>query len=214
VALTTLTSIAGSICGSWALWLFHSGAQVADFFAIGNLLKLCNPILSSIGGLITPAAAQRLSQAGVHAAKKTAARYTLLGFGMLGPYLLFILLLPSFAMSLAYGSDTHFLGRENALRGCAIGYLLIYSVGAITAFLNGVHKARYAFFGQTAASILQFATVLPLNIIFGLNGYVWGGVLLAFLQVLILVWLTRKAMQEPIEAQPEPRGFEPIVAAK
>jgi O-antigen/teichoic acid export membrane protein len=215
VALTTLTSIAGSFCGSWALWLIHGGAQVADFFAIGNLLKLCNPILSSIGGLITPAAAQRLAQADIHAAKKTATKYALLGLSMLAPYLLFILVMPSLTMRWTYGANTHFLGQENALRGCAVGYFLIFACGAITAFLNGVHKAKYAFWGQTAASILQFVTVLPLNIFFGLNGYVWGGVLLAGIQTIMLLWLTHKAMLDPVApSEPEPRGFEPVVSAK
>jgi O-antigen/teichoic acid export membrane protein len=214
VALTTLSSIAGSVCGSWALWLIHGGSQVADFFAIGNLLKLCNPILSSIGGLITPAAAQRLAQAGIHAAKRTSIKYALLGAAMLGPYLLFILIFPSYVMKLTYGSDTHFLGQENALRGCAIGYMFIFTIGAMTAFLNGVHKGRYSFYGQLSTSILQFVTVLPLNILFGLNGYVWGGVLLASIQFIILGWYMHKAMKEPAEAETiEPSGFEPITSS-
>ncbi|MBC8107496.1 MAG: hypothetical protein H7Z14_12965 [Anaerolineae bacterium] len=201
VALTTLSSIAGSVCGSWALWLFHSGSQVADFFAIGNLLKLCNPVLSSIGGLITPAAAARYAQAGMREAKRTAFRYAMLGLAMLAPYLLFIVIVPAVAMKVTYGSNTHFLGQENALRGCAIGYFFIFAIGAMTAFLNGVHKARYAFFGQLSASILQFVTVLPLNIMFGLNGYVWGGVMLASIQLLILGWFMHKAMNEPAEVE-------------
>ncbi|CAN5398935.1 hypothetical protein BH09PLA1_BH09PLA1_34400 [soil metagenome] len=213
VALTNASVIAGSICGSWALWLAHGRTQVADFFAIANLMKLANPVLTSIGGLITPAAAKRFAQAGIYAARKTAAKYAMLGAALLGPYLLFILLFPGFVMRLMYGADK-FAGQENSLRGCAIGYILIFSVGVMVAFLNGVHKARYSFYGQLVASILQFVILLPMNLAFGVKGYVWGGVIQAFVQTLLMVWLIQKAMKDPptIDPPTPPGGFEPVMS--
>jgi O-antigen/teichoic acid export membrane protein len=211
VALTNASVIVGSFCGSWALWLSHGREQVADFFAIANLMKLANPVLTSIGGLITPASAKRYSEAGIYAARKTAAKYALLGAALLAPYFLFILLFPGFVMGLMYGAGK-FAGQENSLRGCAIGYIMIFVIGAMTAFLNGVHKARFSFYGQLAAAILQFIILLPLNLAFGVPGYVWGGVLQAFLQMLLIVYLIERAMKEPATLEPTPRGFEPVTS--
>jgi O-antigen/teichoic acid export membrane protein len=194
VAFTNLSAIATSITGSWALRLFHNAEQVADFFAIGNLLKLCNPIMASIAGLITPAAAKKLAYDGVRAAERITAKFTILGAAMLLPYLLFILVLPTLALKLAYGRESHYLGQELALRGCVIGYFILYLSGNLTAFLNGIEKTRYSFYGQIATAVAQFVILLPANIVFGLQGYVWGGVVMASVQLVVFIYLVKKAI--------------------
>jgi O-antigen/teichoic acid export membrane protein len=203
VAFTNLSAIATAITGSWALRIFHNAEQVADFFAIGNLLKLCNPIMASIGGLITPAAAKKLAHEGVRAAERITAKFTILGGAMLLPYLLFILVLPTWALQLAYGRESHYLGQELALRGCVIGYFILYISGNLTAFLNGIEMTRYAFYGQIATALAQFTILLPANIIFGLQGYVWGGVVMASVQLIVFIFLVKKAVNVARRQQAE-----------
>src|SRR5205085_2333452 len=72
VFLSSAGTIATSVCGSWPLYRFYGAERVAEFFAIGNLLKLCNPVIQSICGMVTPAAAKKLAQSGIKAAEKQA----------------------------------------------------------------------------------------------------------------------------------------------
>ena len=115
----------------------------------------------------------------------------------------------SLALKLAYGGQSHYLGQELALRGCVIGYFILYLSGNLTAFLNGIEKTRYSFYGQIATAIAQFAILLPANILFGLQGYVWGGVIMASVQLVVFILLVRKAIKvarEQSDLPPLARG--------
>ena len=196
VALTNLSGIFLPICGSWVLAKFHSVAMAGDLFAISNLLKLCNPVMSGVAGLITPAAARKLSTEGVRGAERISLKFAILGTAMLAPYLLFIALLPTFTMKLLYGANTPFVGFPGLVRMCVMGYWVIFASAVLTAFLNGVGKARYTFYGQIVSAVGQFAILMPANIVFGLQGYIWGGTANAIIQLLFLLILARRGIRE------------------
>jgi O-antigen/teichoic acid export membrane protein len=174
------------------LGLSHGREQVADFAAIAALLKICNPILQTIGNLIVPAAAKALDRGGMRNARAVAFKISALAGLLLAPILLILTILPGWCLALAFHGKYSSPPHRQALRFMVVGYVMVYLITGLTSFLNGVHRTRFTFYGQLACSVSMFATLLPLTIAFGWLGYAAGGLLPVFIQLVVLAWFVRK----------------------
>jgi O-antigen/teichoic acid export membrane protein len=194
VLLTNLSTVALSLCGVWAIAYFHGRAETGEFYAMGNFLKLTNPLMISVAGLIVPVAARAVADRGAEAALRTSMKYAALGLAMLAPYYVLLLAFPSLMIRLAYGRGSHFLGAEAVLRWFAVGSLVLYITVIATAYLNGIHRPHQTFIAQIVGSIAMIAIMLPLTIAYGAIGQVIGGPIACILQISVLasfIWKSR-----------------------
>jgi O-antigen/teichoic acid export membrane protein len=200
VAMTNLGGLCLMFCGNWALGLSHGRTQVADFAAIASLLKIFNPVVLTIGGLIVPSAAKAFASGGLPAARRISFKLTMMGSLLLAPFLVILTVVPHWCLQLAfhgrYSSPEHML----ALRILVLGNIMVFLNAALSSYFNGVHKPRYAFYGQLAGNISMFAVLLPMVLTYGWMGYVVGGIAQVVIQFAVLAWCLRMGKPQAVVA--------------
>jgi O-antigen/teichoic acid export membrane protein len=193
---TSAMTILISVCGVWALSLFHGNDLVGQFYAIANFTKPVNPILVTFCGLVVQHAARAYESGGAEAARRIAAKFALLTGALTIPYVLLLVALPEQAMRLFYGSDTHFARDVQgilALRLFALGFILLIVMSLIGSLLNGIGRARDSFYAQVVNSVATVGLALPLTIVYGLLGMILGGILAGVVQLAAMVRYLRRA---------------------
>lgn len=175
--LSSTLGILASQVYLWTLMGFHGLAAVASFQALINLVKVTNPLLFSICGLIVPLAARLRVEVGVAAARNVAVRYGLMGMGLLAPYYLALLIAPHLLIALAYGSDTPYVELTTEMRLLVCGYGLMYMTGIIGALLNALEQGRHNFVAQLINLAATVLIGIPLVAWAGLEGSLWAGLL-------------------------------------
>jgi O-antigen/teichoic acid export membrane protein len=197
--------------GRWILWgnvsnLFTGTLSTANFMfwagkelvgvaaAINNLLRLANPLLIVIGSLITPHVV-RARNRGTKAAAKVALRFALLGAALLMPYLAVLIVVPKFAVRLAYGENAVYLSFAYVLVIIACQSAVAYWAAAASTFLNAVEKSRDAFKGQMAYAIIMVVLGMPMTAIFHYPGAAISGLFAASIQCGIVFFAVRRLLQ-------------------
>jgi O-antigen/teichoic acid export membrane protein len=193
--LTSATTVFISICGVWAISLFHGNDLVGQFYAVANFTKPINPVILTFCGLVVQHAAKAYDAGGAVAAKRIAMKFALLTGAVTLPYLTLLVALPGPAMRLLYGPDSHFRDPQGlfALRLFAAGFVLFIVLSLIGSLLNGIGRTRDSFHAQVVNSVATVAIALPLTIRYGLIGMILGGILAAAVQLVAMVYLYRRA---------------------
>lgn len=192
VLLTNLSGVSLMVCGNWALGWSHGPKEIANFAAIAVLLKVANPIMQTVSGLIVPASAKSLAEGGMAAARRMAFKMSAVGALALAPIFLVLLVFPQWCLWTAFHGKFSGPQFDFALRLIVLNNAVIFLTLVTSSFFNGVHHARLAFYGQLAGSIAMFAVLLPMNIAYGWMGYVVGGLLQGAVQLAVLLLLLRK----------------------
>jgi O-antigen/teichoic acid export membrane protein len=209
MALTNLGTLCMLACGTWPLTYFHGRASTADFFAIAALLKVCNPVIQSVGGMIVPAAAKAFDRGGMRAAARISLKMAGMAGLVMAPFVAFLFFAPGTSLWLAFHGKYSGPAAEAALRLFAFSYVNVYLSTMLTSFLNGVHRSRYTFYGQVVGSICMVTILLPMNVAIPVTGFIWGGIIQTTIQIVALVVLTRRAVKEshaPVPAAGVPVG--------
>jgi O-antigen/teichoic acid export membrane protein len=193
--LTSLGALVVSLCGVWALGLFHGTAAVGEFYAIANFTKPLNPIIVTFCGLVLQHAARAYASGGAAAAKRVMLKLSAITCALALPYLLVLVLLPGVALRLFYGADSHFRtpAGQLGLQLFSVGFVLFIVMSLIGSLLNGIGRSRDSFHAQLVNAAAAVAIALPLTIRFGLLGMIAGGAAAAGVQLVAMVWLFRRA---------------------
>jgi O-antigen/teichoic acid export membrane protein len=208
--LTSLASIVSVQAFSWALAIFSGLLVLADYQSLVNLLRVGNPIIAGISGVMLPAAARARSRDGMRAAGHAALRYTAQGAALLMPFYLLLLIWPRQIMALVYGPDSPYLGLTQALRVYVAANVLFFFAQMILTFMSAVERTRAVFWVQCATMTMTVLVSLPLTACFGLRGVVAGvavSVLTAFAAA--VYWLRSVNWSESVTGSPVDGGHWP-----
>src|SRR5207248_8244228 len=97
----------------WTMAYYHSVDGVGQFQALAGVLKLSNPLMLCLSGLIVPAAARAMREGGLRVAERVAFRYAMQAAMVVAPYYGLLLIVPTFALRLLYGSSSQFAEMGN-----------------------------------------------------------------------------------------------------
>ena len=182
-----LANIAQAFIGPALLWLLAFGgtAEAASFQSLLNLVRVVNPVMFAIGGVLLPTvAANRDGPAGLRATR----RYGLLGLVVLLPYFVVIFISPSATLRLLYGTDSAYAGLGTELRVLVIGSAFAYVAYVLGMYYYGLSRsdivlrcglvaAATAVVGGlvlvTHAGVLGAAATYDLTFAAGTGAFVW-----------------------------------------
>jgi O-antigen/teichoic acid export membrane protein len=167
-ALSSATIIVTAMGYSWALAWFHGTAAVAELYALILMLKLTNPLLIAIGGLIITTSAKALhDEGGLESSWRIARRYAWLGGLVLAPYFAVLLLFPIGSIKLVHGAASPYTQHDVLLRLLVVAAALTYGTNALSAFLSGIHHSRLSLRAQMMHVMVSLLLGIPLMIAFG-----------------------------------------------
>lgn len=194
IVLGNVVGIATGAAYPWLMGFSHGLEEVALYSALGYLMKLANPLMVSIQGLIIPACAQANSRAGVRAAARVAWRYGMMGLCLLAPYFLLLLVLPDKIMGMVYNKP-QYLGHAGTLRIFVLGYSLVYIGNVAASLLNALEQTKSSFVAQTVCTVSAVLVSLPMTYLMGAFGAVFGGMLTNVARVAALAEMLRRAFR-------------------
>lgn len=207
----TLLSLGVSIPGNqafpWLLAATHGALAAGDLQAVTNTLGLSHPVLFGTCNLVLPAAARANQTGGQRAAIRVAARSAGQGAAILLPYYAILALAPSFVLGAFYGAHSPYRTLSPAVRLDVAAYALNYGALVALAALNGIERAREAFWAQLLVTAAGLALVFPLTVTGGLLGGLGGmiaanGVKLAVSATLLVSRRTRRNGAAPAAPHP------------
>jgi O-antigen/teichoic acid export membrane protein len=193
---SNLTMVFTSFGVQWCLAKFQGYADVGNFQALASLLKLTNPMVQAMSGLIVPAVAAA-------GRPRAALKYILLGGSILAPYFLLLLIVPGFVLSVLYGDRAaEYAPYVLELRLSVATATAGYATAMLLAVLAGMGQARAYFYAQVINTITSILFIIPAAAIYG-----WTATLIAGLCAMILTGLTAFLLLLRIRKQ-EPRRSE------
>jgi O-antigen/teichoic acid export membrane protein len=161
-------------------------------------MKLSNPLTICMAGLIVPAAAHAFRNDGLAAAKSIARKYGLLTSGVLAPYFLFLILLPTTSIHLLYGAASAYSGQGNQLRAFVIWYSALLVAQIAGCLLNAIEQSRRSFVAQAVQTAAIIVIALPLTVLYGLDGLMAGGVIANVVMAACYLSMLRRIEEPPI----------------
>lgn len=200
-----LLSNAGAVVSSLGYWYVlqasHGDEACAIFGAIVNMLKLANPIMSSMANLIVPAVARESATHGLRAARRIALRYIGFGAALLAPYFALLLIFPHWMLQRFYGVNSPYADYSQWLRLFVLNYMVAYIAQTIGSWLAGLQHSKLGFHTQLVNVIVTLAVGLPLTYKYGVRGLVFGGLIAIFATALTSAYYIRVIWkQTPAEA--------------
>lgn len=170
----------------WLILLRHGRLQVAGFQAIFQLLAFTNPLLFSLGSLITATVAKQRDF-------RTPAvlRYILLATGLVGSYLLVLAVAGRPIMRLLYGSHSPYLAFASLIRIFALAWIFEIVAQLATAILGGLREPRSLFHLQVVGAFAAVLVALPLSYVYGVFTAGFGLLLINVLRAstgVLLLW--------------------------
>jgi glycosyltransferase involved in cell wall biosynthesis/O-antigen/teichoic acid export membrane protein len=175
ILYSNLTAVVASLGYNWTLALKWNTTQVAYLYVIASPMKVVNPLIIAVGSIIVPSVSRVHHHAGLAAAKRVGMKYGALGFTLLAPYLLFLLIFPSTCIRILFGDRPEYLALANFLRIFTVTYTLSYVANVSLACLNGLGHSRANFLTTVANAIVSALIGLPLAYGLGLTGVIIGG---------------------------------------
>ena len=214
-ALNNTTIIVTAMGYSWALAYFHGASAVAELYAIGIILKLTNPLISGIGGLIVAAAAKVHSSRGAREAWRVASRYAWIGAAVLAPYFVMLMLFPTWSIRFVHGAHSIYADRANVLRLLVAAAAITYAASTLSAYLSAVHESNRTLRAQMLNVLVSLVVGIPLMIFGGLIAGVVGLVLACAAQLAMLIrFLSEVRAERPAPQPPLPLHLHDLVAAR
>jgi O-antigen/teichoic acid export membrane protein len=193
--LAAVTMFITSTSFPWVLRWGSGLDAVAVLMAISVPMKLTNPVMNSIGGLIIPAISRRMREQGARAAIAPALRYGALGFVLLSPCYALTILAPAFVLRLVFGSASPYVQAAGLLRIWSFYWVANYLSVVFASSLLGLHQSRLHFAGQLLHAFAVAAIALPAGYLFGVRGLITGAVVCSSIDLLIGAFLLRYAIR-------------------
>jgi len=202
ILYSNLALIVASLGYNWTLALRWDTTQVAYLLVIVTPMKVVNPLIAAVAGVIVPSVSRVHHHAGLHPAKLAGLRYAALGFAALAPYLLILLIFPAPCIRLLFGKNhPEYLALANYLRIFIATYTLSYLANVSLACLNGLGNSRASFITTIANALVSAAIGLPLAYWLGLKGVIFGGFLATATYFLFAAWQLIALRSSPPGAQ-------------
>jgi O-antigen/teichoic acid export membrane protein len=185
--LANASGIVTNLGYNWTLVFRHGLDANAIFSAVVFGFKLANPVMSSMGGLITPAVA-RASTTSMPQASRQAIRYGLFGAALLLPYFVCLLIFaPQILTWLSHG-DKPYYQYPHLLRLFVANYSAVYLSSVIYAWLGGLGHSRYNFYASLVNIVVTLVIGLPLTWFYGVGGLIVGGLCSAGISALAAMY--------------------------
>src|SRR6202171_92241 len=124
----------------WALAVSHGLEYAASFQAALNILNFTNPVMFGVSNVVVPASLRARQEDGLREAWRVARRYAEWGFLGLLPYYAVLLIWPHTILSAYYGSGSHYIDLDGALRMLVPAYLVVYLFAVVAAFFHGMQR--------------------------------------------------------------------------
>jgi O-antigen/teichoic acid export membrane protein len=209
VMLSNFSALAVAISGPYTLTYFHGADVTGQLYAAAAMLKLSNPFISTISGLIVNECARAIAKHGFISAKDLAGKFVIVGFLIQIPYWLVLVFLPEFMMKLFLRGDSHFITEQGitALQWMVACYATVYFTGTGMAALNGLHESRRAFYAQLVGVVATLVIMLPMTMTLGLMGQLYAGVAVGTLHTAAILYFLRRAERDPVfDTSPAPES--------
>lgn len=162
-SLPAVTLSAGTLQAfPWCLGTLHGPALAASYQALMNAVAMANPVMFSVGNLITPATAAHLAGKGIRAAVVDARNYAFLGAALVLPYFIVLMSFPDVVLRVLYGSGSSYLEFAASARLMAFGGLTYYFAHVAGSFLTGMQLAHLSFRAEAIAGIAAAAAIVVL----------------------------------------------------
>lgn len=208
--LTNLSTFITGISFLWVLELWHTD-DLTTFAAINLPIKITNPIITSIGGLIVPAVARAASKHDWKQTRRSALRYASLGAMIVGPIFIFIGVAPHLCLHLLYARfDTP--RSALLLRWWAINCGVTYLATICSGWLAGLKEPRYQFMAQMVNVTSVVLLSLPATFIWGLPGLIIGGLVTTLIEISALMYFLHQADRHLSTTSPPPPDLPPAPA--
>jgi O-antigen/teichoic acid export membrane protein len=140
----------------WLILARHGTEQVAGFQAMFQFLAFSNPVLFSVGTLITATVARRGRYEFL-----SIRPYLTLVVGTIGGYLLLLILAAPAAMDLVLGKHSVYLPYAPLLRVLAFAWVFEGIALLSSAILGGLRSSRSLFQIQLAGAVVAIVAILP-----------------------------------------------------
>ncbi|SEB39235.1 oligosaccharide flippase family protein [Terriglobus roseus] len=141
----------------WAIALRHGTSQVATYQALFQIIALANPVLLSMGSLITASFARTRGDS-----PREGYRYILLTAVFTGAYLLLVGTAGPQVLSLLYGSHGRYVAFGSELRTLAMAWSFEVVALISTSVLGGMERARGLFWVQSSGFMAAGLIALPM----------------------------------------------------
>ena len=141
----------------WAIALRHGTGQVATFQALFQIIALANPVLLSMGSLITASIAQSRARS-----LGEGNRYIIVTAALTGSYLLLVGIGGPRILSLLYGSQGRYAAFGGDLRMLALAWSFEVIALICTSVLGGMERTKGLFWVQTSGFISAALIALPM----------------------------------------------------
>ncbi len=188
ILFSNVATLVGSLGYNWTLALRWGTTQVAWSYVIISPMKLVNPLMVAMGSLIIPTVSRLHHTVGVHRAKIVGVKYAALGFVLLLPYLLLILILPEMCIHILFRHRPEYAALANFLRIFVLTYALSYIGNVTLACSSGLGNSRANFIAMVANSIISVTVALPMVYWLGLKGIILGGLIATATYALFAVY--------------------------
>jgi O-antigen/teichoic acid export membrane protein len=140
----------------WVILMRHGTTEVAGFQAMFQMLAFSNPLLFSVGSLITATVAKHDTY------KNSSVRnYVFLTAAALGTYLLFLGIAGPSAIRMLYGSHSHYLIYAPLMRIFAAAWVFEVVALIATAILGGLREPQALLFVQLSGTVAAVIIALP-----------------------------------------------------
>ncbi|MGH7179467.1 MAG: lipopolysaccharide biosynthesis protein [Tepidisphaeraceae bacterium] len=200
--LSALAVFVSANAYTWTLQFAWGLSVVAVWGAIVSMMKLVNPLMSSIGSLIVPAAARARTRSGPHEAWRITWRYSMAGFIALIPVFAILALAPHFCLRVLYGSNSPYLSADTELRVFTLNYILLYWNTIFQAVLGALEKVRGLLAAQLINAGATLLVGLPLTVKFGVIGLIIGGLFATVAMTVVHLYLLYATLYRTDTAAP------------
>jgi O-antigen/teichoic acid export membrane protein len=174
VLIGSMTAVITTLSLSWTMAYFHGVDGVGQFQAMAGVLKLSNPLMLCLSGLIVPAAARAMREGGLKMAEQVAFKYAMNAALFVAPYYCGLIIAPAVALRIFYGANSPLCSLSNELRVFVLSYSALFVAQVIGCFLNGIEQSKRAFVAQIAQTAATILVALPLTALYGLPGLLVG----------------------------------------
>ena len=140
----------------WLILLRHGRVEVAAFQAIFQFLAFSNPLLFSIGGLITSTVARH-----GHYRDASVRHYVVLASGVMVCYLVVLGAAGPWVMRLLYGAHSPYLAYSGLMPIFAIAWSFVVLELLVAAVLGGLREPRSLFLMQSSGTVAALVIAVP-----------------------------------------------------
>jgi O-antigen/teichoic acid export membrane protein len=107
-------------------------------------------------------------------------------------------------IAVLYGWHSDYMIYAPVVRICAVAVGFVYLGIAASAYLNGIHRTRQAFFGQVVYAACYVLIVMPLTAKFGMYGAAWGWLIATVSAGATYAYNVSRTEDQPREINPIP----------